>query len=263
MLVALMMIITADMALMGKSGASRTRINEKDGSVMIWIPGGEFVMGSNDGSEFEEPAHTIPVRGFWLGMYEITNRQYLMFVGETDYDMPDFWDDGNLNCPEQPVTGITWKDALAYCSWAGVRLPTEAEWEYAAACGEKQLKYATEDGDIGPGSANYSGVQGADKWLYASPVGSFPPNPFGIYDMAGNAWEWCSSLFQSYPYSEDDGRENLSEDIKALRVMRGGCYHYNREYCRVTDRHYHRQHLHYDYAGFRVALSDSCHACDK
>lgn len=230
--------------------AGEVWVNPKDGSLLIWIPGGEFVMGNEKGKYDQRPAHRVKVRGFWLGKYEVTNEQYAKFLKATGYREPDYWDDSRFNHPKQPVTGIRFLDALEYCRWAKLRLATEAEWEYAAKAG-KQLRYPTATGALNHNLANYFGTGGRDRWKTTSPVGSFPPNPFGIHDMAGNAWEWCSSLYKPYPYSLLDGRENLG--ILGFRVMRGGSWDSLPDYCTSTYRHYHQAHLRYDFSGIRVA----------
>ena len=223
----------------------------KDGSVLVWIPGGSFTMGAKAGQADEKPSHKITVRGFWLGKYEITNEQYMRFVKEKDWWAPDFSDDEELNGYNQPVVGIKWNHARKYLNWANVRLPTEAEWEYVAR-GGRNFKYPTATGKLNHNLANFWGTGGRDKWLEkTSPVGSFPPNPFGIYDLAGNAFEWTSSLYRSYPYSQTDGREN--QTTKSFRVMRGGSWHFSEKYCRAGYRHKFRMHLRLDFAGFRVA----------
>ncbi len=230
----------------------RSMKNPVDGTVMVWITGGEFLMGRRpDG---ENPGYAVSIEGFWMGKFEITNEQYALFIAANDYPEPDFWDDPRYNQSKCPVIGITWEDAIEYCHWAGVRLPTEAEWEYTATAGGKQYRYGTRNGDLNHNLANYSGVYGDDRWEFTSPVGSFSPNPFGLYDMAGNAWEWCSSIMLPNPYSTEKS-ENL-ELGKGFRVMRGGCWFFGSDYCHVSDRHYHRQDLRFDFAGFRVALSD-------
>ncbi len=235
-------------------GQPAVYVNSRDGSELVWIAGGSFIMGSESGDPDEKPAHGLTVAGFWLGRYEVTNRQYARFLKETGRQPPAFWDDPRYNKPDQPVVGVKFRDALAYCKWAGLRLPTEAEWEYAARAGRRQLEYGTATGQISHDLANYAGVGGRDKWQdEPAPVGSFPPNPLGLYDMAGNAWEWCSSMWAPYPYNPRDGREDLERH--AFRVMRGGCWHFGPFYCRASCRHRHRDHLFYDYVGFRVAAS--------
>jgi len=224
-----------------------------DGSVLVRIPGGRFFMGTDDGPEDERPRHEVAVGEFWLGKHEVTNAQYANFLkANPDSQTPMYWDDSRFNQPDQPVIGVTWNEAESYCQWAGLRLPTEAEWEYAAAAG-KQLRYPTATGEPTPGLANTRGVQGADRWEYTSPVGSFPPNPFGVFDLAGNAWEWTSSLALDYPFVPGEGRE--AGDSRSLREMRGGSWHFPFEYCRTAARHPFAAHLRYDYVGIRVALT--------
>lgn len=227
--------------------------NPTDGSTLVWIPGGEFLMGANDGQDDEKPQHKVRVEGFWLAKHEVTNAQYRAFLKVTRRTEPPYLDNPAFNEPDMPIIALTWQDAHAYCEWAKARLPTEAEWEYAAT-GGKQLKYPTATGAIGHDLANYGGVEGRDHWDGPSPVGSFPPNPFGLFDMAGNAWEWTSSHFMKYPYSPSDGREDAS-DTRALRVMRGGCWHFSAPYCTTHYRRRFASHLRYDYAGLRIALS--------
>lgn len=225
--------------------------NPDDGSVLVWIPGGSFIMGSEEGDEDEKPPHRVKVDGFWLAKYPVTNRQYAAFLEETFRSEPGYWDDPDFNVPEKPVTAITYYEALAYCEWAGVRLPTEAEWEYVAS-GGGQFKYPTNNGKISHDQANIWGTGGRDSWLETpSPVGVFPPNPYGLYDMAGSVFEWTSSLYMRYPYNPEDGRESSSAGYH--RVMRGGAWQFGPYYARTAYRHDFAMHLRYDYAGMRVA----------
>jgi formylglycine-generating enzyme required for sulfatase activity len=237
---------------MGEPQPGDEFLNAKDGSILVWIPGGEFIMGRDDGPEDEKPAHKQVVQGLWMGRYEVTNAQYTKFMQGQPVRPPMFWEDANYNQPDQPVVGVTWMEAKAYCDWAAVRMPTECEWEYAAA-GGKQLKYPTATGEISHDLANFRGTGGRDKWEYTSPVGSFPANPFGLYDMAGNGWDFTFTRFAAYPYSATDGRE--VDQRGSLRELRGGCWFYPAEYCLTTQRHRFASHLRYDYSSIRVALS--------
>jgi len=137
----------------------------------------------------------------------------------TGHGEPWYWNNAEYNEPQQPVIGVTWEDAQAYCEWAGARLPTEEEWEYAASGGQ-QLLFPTSTGELSHDVANYEGVWGRDRWEKTSPVGSFPANPFGLFDMAGNAWEWCSGWYDRYPGSTHSNR-NYG---RKYRIFRGGSF---------------------------------------
>jgi len=227
----------------------------KTGVVLVYVPGGTFTMGSDSEDEDARPAHKITVKGFWLGKFEVTNAQYARFLKGMGADEsrhePSYWGEKGYDDPQQPVVGVTWRNAMAYCKWAGARLPTEAEWEYAAAAGAKQLKYPTATGEIGHDLANFQGKQGKDEWEGPAPVGQFPPSPLGLYDMAGNAWEWTSSTFRPYPFTTEN---QPSEDTRVLRVMRGGCWQFGSEASRTIHRHRFADHLTLDFAGFRIAM---------
>lgn len=208
--------------------AGETWTNPRDGMVFVWIPGGEFQMGNaTSGKSDEKPVHRVRVEGFWLGKFEVTNQQYaqaLQAWGNLPGLIPGFWKDPQFNAPRQPVVGITWKDAVRYCKWAGVRLPTEAEWEYAAKAGQG-LPYGTATGKVNRDLANYRGRgegNQRDRFDQPAPIGSFPPNPWGVCDLAGNVDEWVSSLYKPYPFRAGDGRENPRDPGR--RVFRGGSW---------------------------------------
>ena len=229
-------------------------VNPYDESTLVWIPGGEFQMGSEDGDQDEKPRHKVTIEGFWIGKYEVTNKQYQKFLRATGFPEPQYWDDPDYREPEtKPVTGVKWYEAQGYCEWANLRMPTEAEWEYAARAGRNN-DYGTSSGSIGHDLANFWGVEGKDTWLHTpGPVGSFAPNPYGLYDMAGNVFEWTSSLYYRYPYIGTDRRED--PEARYQRVMRGGSWKFSSGECRSTYRRHFAMHLRYDYVGIRVAKS--------
>jgi formylglycine-generating enzyme required for sulfatase activity len=180
---------------------------------MVYVPGGAFLMGRDDGDEYERPAHTVTLKSFYIDAYEVTCEQYQVFIQATSYAAPRGWLNGN--CPggsaRKPVTDVSWADAKAYADWANKRLPTEEEWEYAA---------RGTDGRLYPwGNEWRSGMANADSASRdLAEVGSYRgASPFGAYDMVGNAWEWTASTLQAYP-----GGRLPVQNRQDLRVIRGG-----------------------------------------
>ncbi len=173
------------------------------------IPGGWYFLGSpaNEAGRYADEAstHKVNLRPFYISVTEITNAQYGRFLKATNYPPPLYGEDKNLNGPNQPVVGVTWFDAVAFCRWltqvTGVThaLPTEAQWEAAARGGLVSAPYPW--GDAAPDAggvfrANYrTALPGATGFSFTAPVGSFPPNGYGLYDMAGNVSEWCQDRY--------------------------------------------------------------------
>ncbi|UCF79419.1 MAG: formylglycine-generating enzyme family protein [Candidatus Eiseniibacteriota bacterium] len=189
----------------------------------VVIPGGEFLMGS-DGEGDHAPAHRVRIDSFCMDKYEVTNAQYAAFCQETGRKMPEFWGMGRFRSgpdfPDHPVTGVSWRDAEAYAEWCGKRLPTEAEWEYAARGGleGKAFPYGdTADSTL----ANYtkSGEGGTVA------VGSYPANGFGLHDMAGNVSEWVSDYYDGEYYGESPSDNPKGPEEGKFRVFRGGGWH--------------------------------------
>ncbi|MBI1930790.1 SUMF1/EgtB/PvdO family nonheme iron enzyme [Candidatus Poribacteria bacterium] len=196
---------------------------------MVLIPAGEFQMGSNDGHDDEKPVHTVYGDAFYIDVYEVTNAQYKQFIDATDHPAPKYWNDSKYNASNQPVVAVTWYDAAAYCQWAGKRLPTEAEWEKAARGGLAGKKYPWGD------SIDYSVANYDDKVGKTTPVGSYSPNGYGLYDMSGNVWEWCMDEWNPgfYAKSPRDNPvaggiisfvNNNFTNIKTDRMVRGGSW---------------------------------------
>ena len=179
---------------------------QKDKSIMVAIP----------------PSNTT--EHFWMGTTEVTVGQFKKFLAESDHQFSgDLWKDIYQVSPtdDHPMVYVSWHDATAYAKWAGKRLPTQAEWEFAARGGLVGKKYSWgNDKGLARDYANYQGTDGKDKWRYTAPVGSFKPNGYGLYDMAGNVWEWCQDWY-------DSGQDQ--------KVLLGGSWFYNTYYLQLAN----------------------------
>ncbi len=213
---------------------------------MIAIPGGEFMMGRDDGNQYESPAHRVTVEPFLIDKYEVTNEQYSQFVRQTRRQPPTHWPRGQYQIGKatHPVVNVSWFDAKDYCEWASKRLPTEKEWEFAARGKEGRLyPYGNE---WKPRFSNAREV-GLEE---PQPVGSYPEgvSPFGIFDMAGNVAEWVADDYKPYPNSSgpvDEGN----------KIIRGGGFKVFAREQTATDRFFDHPNVMYDFIGFRCAKS--------
>ncbi len=201
---------------------ARKEIVGPDGGKMVWVPPGQFKMGAEDLSDIERPVHLVKItEGFWLGKCEVTNAQYRKFCQATGRKFLSEEKDPYI-ADDYPVVWVSWEDAAAYCQHHGLRLPTEAEWEYAAAGPEARMYPWGDDWDgnkcsnlanPGPGGTTF-------------PVGSFPEGASwcGALDMAGNVFEWCADWFERDVY-ERHARGDLTPPESAnYRVVRGGSW---------------------------------------
>ena len=214
-----------------KAGELASIIIGMDGAEMVLIPAGDFLMGSpeGEGQDDERPQHKVFVDAFYMDKHGVTKAQYKRFMDATGHRTPGYWDDERYQQPDGPVVGISWDDAKAYCEWAGKRLPTEAEWEKAARGGLVGKKYPWGD-SITHDDANYSDTGGKDTWSGTSPVGSFAPNGYGLYDMVGNLWEWCADWYDSGYYARSPEKNPAGPDWEpsgSNRVIRGGSWEGN------------------------------------
>jgi len=198
LLTSLLILHLLRLSAQGNSEAGLPRkIISKDGAQMVLIPAGDYQRGDAFGElRRGRPVETVYVDAFYIDVYEVTNAQYKKFMDATGYDAPLYWDNPRFSAPDQPVVGIRWHDAQAYCKWAGKRLPKEVEWEKAARGGLVGKRYPWGD-DLTRDDANYYKTGVRDIWRYTSPVGSFAPNGYGLYDMAGNVWEWCADVHRN------------------------------------------------------------------
>ena len=208
---------------------------EKDGKEMVLIPRGSFEMGDSqnepeDWFERSRPVHTVQLDAFYMDVHEVTVGQFREFVDQSGYDY-DLWNEVAKYSPgdDYPMVHPTWNDAVAYAEWAGKRLPTEAEWEYAARGGLIGKRYPWGN-DVGEAReyANYLGTGGKDQWdRSTAPVGSFVANGYGLYDMAGNVSEWCADWYDSDYYSKSPLRNPQGPSSGSFRVLRGGSWYFN------------------------------------
>ena len=220
---------------------------------LVRIPAGEFEMGLPNSVEYGEgTVHSVRIsRGFLLARYPVTNAQYAEFIkaAGTEIRKPDYWDDRRFNQPEQPVVGVSWDDAQAFCKWAGCRLPTEAEWEYACRAGTTTEYSFGDDVDQLEQYAWYNKNSGGQT----QPVGTKQPNPWGLHDMHGNVWEWCQDWFSEEYYGQSPAVDPPGPDSGDGRVLRGGSWDYPADLCRSAFRYGWPPVLRNYIFGFRVA----------
>ncbi|NLF95063.1 MAG: formylglycine-generating enzyme family protein [Oligosphaeraceae bacterium] len=230
-----------------------------DGSVLVYVPGGEFEMGDGEGSDC--PRHVVSVSSFYIGMYCVTNRQYSEFVRATGHRAPDQadWDNPvwvNGVCPasklSHPVVCVSWDDALSYVKWAGLRLPTEAEWEHAAR-GPANVLYPWGN-EWEDSRCRHSGNRGSEDtcpvWGYASGVSGY-----GTCQQSGNVLEWCSDWYGENYYGNSARRDPQGPESGTYRVLRGGGWSLDANFCRSASRYGGTPGYRSTSFGFRVCLS--------
>lgn len=216
----------------------------------ILVEGGSFMMGCEETDKDcypdEMPRHKVSVDSFYISKYEITVKQYKEFCKSTKQKMPQppswGWRD------DHPIINIGWQDAYNFAKWAGARLPTEAEWEYAARGGNKSKNYEYS------GSNNYDEVGWSyeNSGIMTNPVGKKKPNELGIYDMSGNVWEWVNDDYEIF-YYKDSPQNNPKGPKKGIgKGNRGGCYNFDYKLMRVSHRRGSGQEASGYCTGFRI-----------
>ena len=232
----------------------QTITTPKDEAVMVYVPAGEFLMGTSDADieyykqifplrriarfDNERPQRTVFVDAFYIDKYEVTNKQYKQFLAETGYEPKHYLDRLPYNAPNLPAVVLEWEDAVAYTVWAGKRLPTEAEWEKAA---------RGTDGRIWPWGNEWDGTKLSgndgtglkDGYKETAPVGQFPQgaSPYGAHDMAGNLWEWVSDWYDPDYYRTSPPNINpKGPDTGDGHVLKGGGWAENLDFTRCANR---------------------------
>jgi len=296
----LLIFIIITVMLSGCRELPKEVVNEKDGSTMVLIPAGDFLMGSSDEQieryvkqfrwdiswyENERPQHPVYLDAYYIDKYEITNAQYKKFVDETNHPVPTvskeqireiFHSTGQFDVSDayietvmekstsyawknntyppkmdaHPVMFVSWEDANAYAKWAKNRLPTEAEWEKAAR-GTDARTYPWGE-KIDSSNLNYDEHAGGTTGVGLYPAGV---SPYGVYDMAGNAWEWVTDWYGKDYYKHSPRKNPKGPNTGKYHVLRGGCWLFNGYDARVADRNVHLNHPDsvYNMNGFRCA----------
>ncbi|MDZ4733078.1 MAG: formylglycine-generating enzyme family protein [Nitrospirota bacterium] len=208
----------------------------KDPSMAV-VPAGEFTMGSPTGDSDEQPAHQVYLDTFSMDKYEVTVAQYAAFLQAKGVEPPLDWK--TMNQPahqKRPATNMDWVDAYGYCKWAGKRLPTEAEWEKAARGTDGRLYPWGSDAPT-PLHANF-GKTNWNKHEVLAPVGTFEAgkSPYGIYDMAGNVWEWVNDWYDFKYYPKSPAKNPTGPSTGGTKVIRGGSWYSNPRALRSANR---------------------------
>lgn len=233
---------------------------------MVFVKGGTFIMGSEDGDDDESPSHKVTLSSYYIGKHEITVKEYKEFCEATGRQLPMVppeewyqehdeakkweWRDSN------PISYVKWNDATAYCVWLAkatgknYALPTEAQWEFAARGGVQSKNFNFS------GSDNINEVCWYDETTYERgpmPVGRLKPNELGIFDMSGNVWEWCLDYYAKYKPNIQKDPQGPTKGI--YKVVRGGSWYYVGKMSRLTSRDGPRtEYTNYNY-GFRVVIN--------
>jgi len=233
----------------------------------ILIPAGEFTMGADGSADADErPAHKVHLDNYYIGKYEVTNRHYESFVDATNHRVPENCCDPRYNIwrgkdslpgtDETPVVNVSWDDAVAYCKWAGGRLPTEAEWEKAAR-GTDGRKFPWGNDPASTNRANFT-AESFTFWegpatLAKKDQYEFGRSPYGAYEMAGNVWEWVQDFYDADYYKNSPPKNPQGPSNGKDRIVRGGSWQNTPEILRTTNRNKHAPEDRRTYIGIRCA----------
>ena len=255
------------------------RSDNPPGYELVWVPPGTFDMGSPPGEpgrwNDEGPVHTVTFEsGFYLGKCPVTNEQYAKFLrANPSARKPEYWTDERFNHAQQPVVGVSWEEAQQFCEWAGLLLPSEAQWEYACRAGMTTVQNFGDDASklvdhgwyfvnsgkqVLPTDTEWDSSQVMGEWGCRSrPVGKKKSNPWDLYDMHGNVWEWCQDHWHgSYHGAPSDGRAWCDKRARTGdRVLRGGSWFGSAGRCRSASRYFWPPGDRFDDVGFRSARS--------
>jgi len=223
--------------------------SDSTGKMEVRIPAGDFLMG--DTRDKNAPVHKVYLDAYWVDTREVTNAQYREFVTGTGHAAPRYWGEAKYNNPDQPVVGVSWHDADAYCSWKGKRLPTEAEWERAARGAQSRLYPWGDRFDVTRANTRET------RNRRPLPVGTFPEGATseGLLDMSGNVWEWCWDWFEDGYYRVSPLNNPTGPEAGKKRVIRGGGW--SAPHIHMARRRGEKPDKTYPSLGFRCARSDT------
>ncbi len=245
-------VVLSETRTSGSSGTG-VRIIEPE---MVRIPEGWFGMGCESGRDDEKPLHRVWVDAFELAAHQVTNEEYDCFLVATRHREPPCWADANFNHPKMPVVAVSWHKAVAYCDWLShatrklYRLPTEAEWERAARGGAEGLAYPW--GDAPPETLPDYGK----RWKNGpEPVGLYPPNAYGLYNVGDNVHEWCADWYDEGYYARSPERNPPGAPSGSRRASRGGSWRHHIKVTRTAARSSIPPEFQYADYGFRIARS--------
>jgi formylglycine-generating enzyme required for sulfatase activity len=236
-----------------RSREKTASIQSHEGSMAV-VPAGEFIMGSSMGEADEQPVHWVYVGTFFMDTYQVSVSQYASFLDATSQEAPPDWSIMNRSQHQKrPIANVDWPEAKAYCTWAGKRLPTEAEWEKAAR-GTDGRTYPWGNEHPTKFFANVS----RDNWNNHSaltPVGTFEEgkSPYGIYDMAGNVWEWVNDWYDPDYYKTSPSKNPTGPSTGESKVIRGGSWGSGPDALRAANREIHSPSIRGLGTGFRCA----------
>ncbi len=243
--------------------AGATRVWEADGAVMVFVASGWFVMGSTEDDpqayDDEDPQHSVMLDGFWIDRTEVTNGQYKQCEAAgactAPYPTSSYSREAYYRHPRYanfPVINVTWDNAVAYCEWAGKRLPTEAEWEKAARGVDGRI-YPWGDSPPDDTVANYGGNEGDTEEVGSYPEGA---SPYGVLEMAGNVWEWVADRYDVKYYQASPSHNPTGPNAGPERVVRGGSWLYPGRRIRAAYRNSRTPDFRDGTTGFRCASSE-------
>lgn len=254
----LLVVSLSVLPLAAEAKADSTYLDTVTGMEFVAVPGGTFLMGDAVDTA-AHPIHSVTVKPFWIGRYEVTFAQYAQFCAATRRQLPD---DNGWGMGNRPVINVSWQDAVAFTEWLSARsgrkfrLPSEAEWEFAARGGATTpFPWGNE---LGTNHANCSGCGSPWDNRSTAPVGTFMPNGYGLHDVIGNVYEWCLDMqHDNYQGAPGDGSPWLEGSLRTDRVYRGASYHQPPEQMTVGRRCWGEHESGTTEIGFRVLLEPS------